>query len=127
MSPVKLIVAHALIALQVIAAVGYYTWRSDPLDERFAWRMFSVQRLAQCKVTFRLGDPPQRADVGKVFHEAWVNIASRGRKEVIEKMAAHLCENNPSEPVTVVSRCRVLGAERTLSSGSFNLCKTGRL
>ena len=127
MTRAKLIFAHALIAFQVVMAVGYYTWRTDPLDERFAWRMFSVQRLAQCKVSFRIGDPPQRAQVGKVFHEAWVNIAARGRKEVIERMAAHLCEKNPLEPVTVVGRCRVLGTERTLSSGSFDLCKTGRL
>ena len=127
MSRGKLLLAHALIALQVLLAVGYYVWRTDRLDERFAWRMFSVQRLTRCQVAFRVGDPPVPVSVYQEFHENWITIAGRGRREVIEAMAAHLCRKNRGEPVTVVLRCKTLEEVRKISSGSFDLCKTGVL
>ena len=127
MSRGKLVLAHALIALQLLLAIGYYAWRTDRLDERFAWRMFSVQRFARCQVAFRVGEPPVNVALHSEFHEAWVNIARRGRRQVIEAMAAHLCSKNRNEPVTVIAKCNSLGTIHSLSSGGFDVCKTGRL
>ena len=39
------------LALQLIAPASYYLWRDNPMDERFAWRMFSPIRLIKCDVT----------------------------------------------------------------------------
>lgn len=88
------IAIHVLLAALVLLPLSYYLG-DDPRDERWAWRMFSPVRLEGCGAVFLLGeDQTPLSKTSEVFHAAWINIANRGRKEVIEAMAAHLCEGD---------------------------------
>jgi hypothetical protein len=40
----------AFLAVQLLLPLHYYLVRHDPHDERFAWRMFSPMRMADCAV-----------------------------------------------------------------------------
>src|SRR5262245_41490292 len=72
------------LAVQVLVPFSYYVIRSDKHDERFAWRMFSPQRMTQCRPRFFVGDDRKEVRVRTVFHEAWDEIAKRGRMVVVE-------------------------------------------
>ena len=116
----------------------YYVARHDPHDERFAWRMFSTVRMDRCGTHLdrATGDPPAffindntaPVELAAVFHEAWIQIAQRGRKAVIEAMAAELCDRHPGASVRVKYGCRSLNGRRTsMSDATWNLCRTKRL
>jgi len=94
------------LAVQLLVPLTYYTVRSDPHDERYAWRMFSPMRMARCKVGFKIDQQP--VDLGATFHEAWLTIAQRGRGVVIEQMAQKLCRANPGKPIGVTLECTYL-------------------
>ncbi len=126
MSRRALIFIHVFLAVQVALPLTYYYARRDKYDERFAWRMFSAERMAVCSTAFRVGDQPIR--LGERFHEAWINIARRGRRDVLEAMAARLCADNPGKPVKLEMTCkRVDGVIETPSAGIWDLCEKGRL
>lgn len=112
------------VLAQLLIPLHYYVAHRDPHDERFAWRMFSPMRMAKCTphVT-RDGKPVVLASE---FHEAWVEIAERGRFSVIEAMAARLCAAHPGSSVTISVDCTYLDREpRTW--GGFDMCQVPQL
>lgn len=87
----------AFVAVQLILPLHYYMVRIDSHDERFAWRMFSPTRMVTCDVAFTVDGQP--VATSREFHQAWSEIAVRGRRVVIEEMGAHLCaKHNRGKP-----------------------------
>ncbi len=121
-----LIFIHLYLAVQIALPLTYYYARRDKYDERFAWRMFSAERMAVCGPSFRVGG--QTVRLGSEFHEAWISIARRGRRDVLEAMAARLCAENPDQPVTLEMTCKTVDKKiETPSAGVWDLCQKGRL
>lgn len=117
---------HLYVALQIALPLTYYYARRDKYDERFAWRMFSAERMAVCQPRFKVGDA--QVTLGKEFHEGWITIARRGRRDVLEAMAAQLCAENPGQPVTLELTCKTVDKKtETPSAGIWNLCEKGRI
>ena len=114
----------AFVALQVLLPLHYYTVRRDPHDERFAWRMFSPMRMIQCQPAFTVDDKPF-ALAGR-FHEAWIEIAQRGRFSVIEAMASTLCREHRGARVVVQLSCRQLDGS-TETWGGYDMCRAPEL
>ena len=108
------------IALQLLLPLHYYVARRDPHDERFAWRMFSPMRMAHCTPKFVLDGKP--FDLGNEFHEAWLEIAQRGRFVVVEAMANRLCGEHPGSSVTVSLDCTYLDRP-AYSYGGYDMCQ----
>ena len=107
------------VAVQLLVPLHYYALRRDDHDERFAWRMFSSTRMLTCAVELRVDDRP--VELTAQFHDAWVAIARRGRRAVIEAMAARLCRRHPGAAVTAFLTCTpVRGAPYAV--GGFDLC-----
>ena len=96
----------AFLALQLLLPMHYYTVRRDPHDERFAWRMFSPMRMSRCSAQFSVDGAP--VVLGTRFHEAWIEIANRGRHVVLEAMAEKLCADHPGKPVALSLDCNYL-------------------
>jgi hypothetical protein len=117
----------AFLAVQLLVPLTYYTVRRDPHDERFAWRMFSPMRMVQCDPRFVVDDQPFA--LGSRFHEAWIELAKRGRYVVIEAMAAELCREpgaRAGRSVRVSLTCRGLdGADEF--RGGHDLCRIPEL
>lgn len=121
-----LVFIHLFVAVQIALPLTYYHARRDRYDERFAWRMFSADRMAVCAPIFRVGEQPVR--LGSEFHEAWVNVARRGRRDVLEAMAARLCARNPGKPVTLEMTCKTVDKKtENPSAGLWDLCQKGRI
>jgi hypothetical protein len=119
---------HAFLALQLILPLSYYSCRRDRFDERFAWRMFSAERMATCRGSFLLGEAKTPVRLGSRFHEAWLTLVQRGRQQVVEAMAARLCHDNPGQAVRVELSCTTVdGKTERLSRGSWDLCRTHEL
>lgn len=93
----------AFIAAQLVIPLHYYLVRRDPHDERFAWRMFSPMRMTRCKPSFSIDGQP--ISLGSEFHEAWFEMAERGRMSVIEAMGKRLCSEHPGKAVIVKLGC----------------------
>jgi hypothetical protein len=117
----------AFLAIQLGLPLAYYTAPGrDTYDERFAWRMFSPTRMTQCSFDMAVGGEPVSLD--RIFHEAWIGIARRGRRDVVDAMARRLCHDHPGRSVTLTMRC--VGVDlipNTLSHGGRDLCTTGGL
>lgn len=94
----------AFLVVQMVLPLAYYTIRRDPHDERYAWRMFSPMRMTECTLGASIDKQP--VNLGAQFHEAWINIAERGRFVVAEAIAARLCEKNPGKPVEMTLDCK---------------------
>ena len=109
-----------VLASQLVLPFHYYTVRRDPHDERFAWRMFSPMRMTRCTPMFMLDSKP--VDLAKEFHEAWIEIAKRGRFVVIEEMAARMCQKHPGSTVHVVVDCKYLDRPAAVWGG-YDMCK----
>lgn len=114
------VVILGVVVAQLLLPLHYYAVRRDPHDERFAWRMFSPMRMARCTPAFTVDDKPV-ALAGR-FHEAWIEIAARGRFVVIEEMAARLCAQHPGAAVRVQLRCTYLDRPAE-TFGGFDMCK----
>ena len=113
----------AFIVIQLCVPLLYFT-RRDPHDERFAWRMFSPMRMAQCKPRFAVNGAPVVLE--REFHEAWITLAERGRFVVLEAMAAKLCAEHPSTEVTLTIDCTYLDRDPT-TYGGYNMCAIPQL
>ena len=111
----------AVVLSQLLIPLHYYTARRDPHDERFAWRMFSPMRMAQCTPDVRIDG--KKFELGGEFHEAWIETAKRGRFRVVEQMGARLCKKNPGAEVTIRLTCKYLGQQDPTTYGGFDLCK----
>jgi hypothetical protein len=109
-----------VLVSQLLLPLHYYTANRDFHDERFAWRMFSPMRMTKCVPKFSVNEAP--IQLSKEFHEAWIEVAKRGRFVVIEEMAAKLCEKNPGASVHVVVECQYL--DRPAATwGGYDMCK----
>jgi hypothetical protein len=114
----------AVVVTQLLLPLLYYTARRDPHDERFAWRMFSPMRMAHCSPRFVVDDKP--FDLRPRFHEAWLEIADRGRFGVIEAMGARLCSEHPGSTVRVSLDCTYLD-RAPRSYGGYDMCHVPEL
>ena len=112
------------VAVQLVLPLHYYLARQDPHDERFAWRMFSPMRMTRCAPTFLIDGAPHRAS--GTFHEAWLELAARGRFRVIEAMGARLCALYPGAEVRVSLECRYLDRE-SQRFGGYDMCQVPEL
>lgn len=109
----------AFLAIQLLLPALYYIGRRDPHDERFAWRMFSPMRMTKCTPSFTVGSAP--VSLYANFHEAWIELAERGRFVVVEAMAAKLCHDHPGVPVNVKLTCTYLDRD-THTYGGHDMC-----
>jgi hypothetical protein len=114
----------AFVAVQLLLPLRYYAANRDPHDERFAWRMFSPMRMSGCTPTFVLDGHPM--DLAKTFHEAWIQLAERGRFVVVEDMAARVCHDHPGSAVTVTLACSYLDRDAH-TYGPQDMCKAPSL
>lgn len=113
-----------VVVSQLFLPVHYYLAR-DPHDERFAWRMFSPMRMTTCAPPeFKVEGKP--VDLAAEFHEAWIEIAKRGRYVVVEAMGARLCRKHPGSAVTVLLKCQYID-RKPITYGGFNLCDAPEL
>jgi hypothetical protein len=112
------------IAIQIALPVYYYVARRDPHDERFAWRMFSPTRMIQCEPTFAIDG--KKIELGTRFHEAWLDIANRGRFSVVEAMGARLCRDLPGKRIDLTLICKNLdGTDERW--GGYDVCTVPEL
>lgn len=118
------IVILVVVASQLLLPLHYYTVRRDPHDERFAWRMFSPMRMARCAPQFTMNEQP--VALSSEFHEAWIELAKRGRFVVIEAMGARLCEKNPGASVYVMFECQYVG-KPPMTWGGYDMCKVPQI
>ena len=112
------------VAVQLLLPLHYYVARRDPHDERFAWRMFSPMRMAKCTPKVALDGRPLALET--TFHEAWIELAQRGRFVVVEAMAEHLCKQHPGSSVTVSLDCTYLDRDPQ-TYGGFDMCHVPEL
>jgi len=110
------------LAIQLLLPLHYYALRRDRHDERFAWRMFSPMRMSHCSAKFAADGQP--LELGKQFHEAWIETAERGRFVVIEAMAAKLCERHSRVDVSL--DCTYLD-QPPAHYGGHNMCEVPQL
>lgn len=112
------------LLVQVLLPLRYYIHNRDPHDERFAWRMFSPMRMVQCSPRFIVGE--KLVDPRSEFHEAWAEIAGRGRFVVIEAMGKELCARHPDTSVRVELECLYLDHTKQ-NYGGYDMCKVPEL
>lgn len=115
----------AFVTIQLVAPLHYYLARDDKHDERFAWRMFSPMRMMACDAPkgqpmFSVDGAPVR--MYETFHEAWVDIAKRGRYVVLEAMARKLCADHPGAQVRLHLECRPLSGKPETIGGGYDMC-----
>ena len=111
------------VAIQLLVPLRYYIAHRDPHDERFAWRMFSPIRMVRCQLSVERDGAP--LPLGREFHEAWLEMAQRGRFAVVEAMGAELCRRYPDTRIEVRLDCTYLDNEpRTY--GGYDMCYTCR-
>jgi hypothetical protein len=89
--------------LQTLAPLRYYLSAReipDQLDERFAWRMFSVtSRNFGCEVEFR--NAQGKIELGKHYQQAWLDLAHLCRKQVLQALGEDLCLRSKSVSATI--------------------------
>jgi hypothetical protein len=112
------------VASQLLLPLRYYVAHRDPHDERFAWRMFSPMRMARCTPHATIDGKP--FDLATEFHEAWIQIAARGRFGVVEAMGARLCAEHPGFDVTMALDCTYLD-RAPAHYGGYNMCHVPEL
>ena len=108
------------VLAQLLLPLHYYASRRDPHDERFAWRMFSPMRMTHCTTQISIDGRPLQ--LGGEFHEAWLEIADRGRFSVIEQMGARLCAKHPGSSVVVTLDCDYLDRAKQ-HFGGYDMCQ----
>ncbi len=102
----------AFIAVQLLLPLHYYTVRMDRNDERWAWRMFSPTRMVTCEVSMTVDGQP--VQLGREFHQAWTEVAQRGRRVVVEQMGAQLCRKNKGKAVVARLACKPIASRHSL-------------
>lgn len=107
--------AAVYVVVQLALPATYYA-RRDPHDERFAWRMFSPMRMTSCQPVARVDGRPLALTAH--FHEAWLELARRGRRSVLDELARALCRKHPGAAVTLEVRCDYHGGARATQVSS---------
>ncbi len=118
----------AFLAVQLALPVSYYLGDA-PLDERFAWRMFSPIRMVRCRLDVRegAGRTPVRAEAE--LHAVWMSLLRRGRPDVIAAWAEARCgrmERDAGAPVPLYVGvvCRMPdGTEHVESDPEVDQCR----
>lgn len=98
--------AALYVVVQLALPAAYYL-RRDPHDERFSWRMFSPMRMTTCQPVARVEGRP--VALAENFHEAWIELARRGRRSVLDEMGRALCRKHPGAAVTLEVSCEYQG------------------
>lgn len=110
-----------MVASQALLPLHYYLGASNPLDERFAWRMFSSVRLVQCDM--RLKVDGQELELKQEFHTAWATLARRGRPGVVDAVTHRVCVTSPGQDVRRRYSCRAIDGEiERFDDGSESPC-----
>jgi hypothetical protein len=112
------------VLAQLLLPLHYYVGRRDPHDERFAWRMFSPMRMTKCTPVITIDNKP--VSLASQFHEAWIELAERGRFVVVEAMGAKLCHDHPGSAVNVSLDCTYIDRPAA-SFGGYDMCIAPRL
>ncbi|HUQ06677.1 MAG TPA: hypothetical protein VM261_29440 [Kofleriaceae bacterium] len=102
----------AFIAIQLLLPLHYYSVRMDRNDERWAWRMFSPTRMVTCEVTMTVDGQP--VQLSREFHQAWTEVAQRGRRVVVEEMGAQLCRKHQGKPVVARLACKPIASRHSV-------------
>lgn len=111
----------AVVLLQGLIPLHYYTGLSHPYDERFAWRMFSETRLVKCQVQFKADGV--EIPLKRSFHSAWITLLKRGRPSVVEGVQDRVCATHAGQDVTLLYRCRQVDGENPVfNDGSTPVC-----
>lgn len=86
------------LAFQVVMPVSYYL-SSDPTDERFAWRMFSVTRMTKCatKAYATKDGHKRKLKLREHLHVGWVSNVERNRVRVIDAYGRRICREGADE------------------------------
>jgi hypothetical protein len=108
-------------AAVAVAAVLFCGWQvatpierhlGDRRDERFAWRMFSPDRLQRCHawVDVRRAAPSGkvrivRPDLRRELHAGWIGALTRGRPRVVDAYLRSRCADESVRAVTLQRRC----------------------
>ena len=127
-----LVFALAVLACQIILPLSYYL-RDDPYDERFAWRMFSAERMHICSTKAieivaagggkRVRPIPLRA----TLHQAWLTHIKRNRRPVVHRFLDWRCEGPGVSGVMLLNRC-VAGDSRPLAPRHYAIdCASGAI
>lgn len=119
----------ALLLLQLLLPLGYYTVRADRYDERFAWRMFSAIRLHQCTTEAvevnAAGEESEALPLRRLVHVGWVSLMRRNRRDVIEAFLRRRCEEAGVREVRLRNACRSPGGEALPAQRYARVCATG--
>jgi hypothetical protein len=105
-----LVFAIAVLVLQLVVPLTYYL-RDDPYDERFAWRMFSAERLHTCTSTaVELVVDGGRKRVRRIpldatLHVAWLTHIRRNRRPVVHRFLEWRCQQPGVSAVRLLNRC----------------------
>ena len=114
--------------LQVIIPATYYVpfGRTDLHDERFAWRMFSsLGQTVRCDVGFQFAKNRSAVQLGKIYHNAWLQLVQTCRKEPRESLTEDLCQRFPGQDLRrLVFQKNLLKPEQReqLENGDRNIC-----
>jgi hypothetical protein len=92
--------------LQIALPASYY-FRDDPLDERFAWRMFSPVRTVSCQALLydESGSGKRRLQLLREVHVAWKGLLERGREHILSGFARKWCGDAPGRKLTADISC----------------------
>ncbi len=113
------------LGVQLLLPLRFYAC-GDGYDERYAWRMFSPTRMVRCNPQFTADGRP--VQLGTRYHQAWLSLARRGRRDVLEGIAADLCADDSIQVVKLQMTCKLVdGSEDEVSRGAFDLCELGGL
>jgi hypothetical protein len=113
----------AFLVSQLLLPLRWYLLRDpgDPFDERFAWRMFSPERMVRCSAQAQLNGVP--LDLGRKFHSAWLTLVERGRMDVVHAVIDRVCLTEPGGDLRMSLSCREIdGAVSTMITPTANLC-----
>jgi len=118
----------AFVLFQLVVPLTYYV-RSDPYDERFAWRMFSAIRLHGCQTTAQeiTGEGPRPIDLSAVIHRAWITTMQRNRRDVIRRFLARRCEEDGVTSVELRNECRTPTGDQLAPQLYQRECATGEV
>ncbi len=108
--------ALAVLVIQLVVPLTYYLG-DDRYDERFAWRMFSAERMHDCRsravevVTAGGHKRARLLALDETVHQAWVSQLERNRRPVVRRFLEWRCEQAGVSEVRLVNRC--VAADRT--------------
>ena len=104
-----------VLLLHLLIPLGY-SRGVDRHDERFAWRMFSAERMTRCQA--RLSRDGRPVHLMREFHAAWSQLIIRGRRQIISAVLDRLC----AEPGQLTYRVACREADGTMTILRDGIC-----